>query len=257
MQQARAYLEMARPINLLPSMMLVLFGAWVRTLVCDSCMLHELHDIRAMTDDVRPTKMSVTAQASTGRSLLSLRAPAVWLVSLLSSSVAAASMVVNDYFDFRSGVDTVNAPQKVSGNLLPYTILLCAWCACSLGKHVREGDRKSVSVLCFCLPQPLPSGLIPADGALLLSFLLYVGVLLATCFLVGGRCDWCIALLLQAWCPARSVLSTRQRQRCIQLDDLLICCMHISGPAAPAHGDRAERSRHAALHATAEAAYWH
>lgn len=52
-------------------------------------------------------------QASTGRSLLSLRAPAVWLVSLLSSSVAAASMVLNDYFDFRSGADTVNAPQKV------------------------------------------------------------------------------------------------------------------------------------------------
>ena len=52
-------------------------------------------------------------QASTGRSLLSLRAPAVWLVSLLSSSVAAASMVLNDYFDFRSGADAVNAPQKV------------------------------------------------------------------------------------------------------------------------------------------------
>lgn len=44
---------------------------------------------------------------------MSLRAPAVWLVSLLSSSVAAASMVVNDYFDFRSGADAVNSPQKV------------------------------------------------------------------------------------------------------------------------------------------------
>lgn len=107
-QRASAYLEMARPINLLPSMMLVLFGAW----------------------------------ASTGRSLVSLRAPAVWLVSLLSSSVAAASMVVNDYFDFRSGADAVNSPQK-----------------------------------------PLPRGLVTPDGALLFGFVLYVGVLLATCFM--------------------------------------------------------------------------
>lgn len=39
---------------------------------------------------------------------------AVWLVSLMSGSIAVASVVVNDYFDFISGADVVNAPSKVT-----------------------------------------------------------------------------------------------------------------------------------------------
>lgn len=121
------------------------------------------------------------AQASSGRSLLSLRAPAVWLVSLLSSSVAAASMVVNDYFDFRSGADVVNAPQKVGCAANAQQQFVCGIpAACQCATHLSY----SFTMRCSVVLQPLPSGMVPPDGALLLSFVLYVGVLLATCFMV-------------------------------------------------------------------------
>ena len=42
---------------------------------------------------------------------------AVWLVSFIASGVAVASVVVNDYFDFRSGADNINSPQKASKDL--------------------------------------------------------------------------------------------------------------------------------------------
>ena len=46
-----------------------------------------------------------------GHTLTPLLSPAVWLMALLSGSVAVASCVVNDYFDLRT--DTINAPHKV------------------------------------------------------------------------------------------------------------------------------------------------
>lgn len=101
-----AYWQMARPINLLPSLMLVLVGAW----------------------------------AGSGRSLAAFSSWPVWLMSLLSGGVAVASVIVNDYFDYASGVDVTNAPSK-----------------------------------------PLPSGVVPPDGALLLSSVLYMTVLVAAC----------------------------------------------------------------------------
>ena len=70
---------MARPINFLPSVLLVLVGA--------------------LTGSARPA--------------LALHSATVWVVSLAASGVSAASMMVNDYFDWRSGVDGVNSPQKV------------------------------------------------------------------------------------------------------------------------------------------------
>jgi geranylgeranylglycerol-phosphate geranylgeranyltransferase len=145
---------MARPVNLLPSMMLVLFGAW----------------------------------ASTGRSLLSLRAPAVWLVSLLSSSVAAASMVLNDYFDFRSGADVVNAPQK-----------------------------------------PLPRGLVTPDGALLFGFVLYIGVLLAACFM--GELALRIVIALSA---AATLLYTPVLKRLTGIKNATVAAVITASPLAGA-----------------------
>lgn len=48
----------------------------------------------------------------------------VWLISLLSGGVAVASVVVNDYFDFK--VDAANAPHKPlpSGAVAPDIALL-------------------------------------------------------------------------------------------------------------------------------------
>ncbi|KAK9838465.1 hypothetical protein WJX81_001046 [Elliptochloris bilobata] len=97
---------MARPINLLPSCLLVFIGAW----------------------------------AGVGHALRPLLLPAVWLMALLSGGVAVASCVVNDYFDLRS--DTINAPHK-----------------------------------------PLPSGIVPPDGALLLASSVYIAVLVAACLM--------------------------------------------------------------------------
>ena len=48
----------------------------------------------------------------------------MWVTSLLSSGVAVASVVVNDYFDFASGVDGVNSPDKVG--LRHY---VATWCS--------------------------------------------------------------------------------------------------------------------------------
>jgi hypothetical protein len=43
------------------------------------------------------------AQAGSGRDLAALRAPGVWLMSLLSGGIAVSSCVFNDYFDVQVG----------------------------------------------------------------------------------------------------------------------------------------------------------
>ena len=58
-------MQIARPINLLPSLLLVVIGALT---------------------------------GSKGRALLTLRSAAVWIVSVISGGVAVASVSVNDYF---------------------------------------------------------------------------------------------------------------------------------------------------------------
>eukprot|EP00891_Asterochloris_glomerata_P005209 jgi/Astpho2/5209/fgenesh1_pg.00074_%23_30_t len=70
-------MQIARPINLLPSLLLVVIGALT---------------------------------GSKGRALLTLRSAAVWIVSVISGGVAVASVSVNDYFD--RTVDAANAPWK-------------------------------------------------------------------------------------------------------------------------------------------------
>ncbi len=64
-------------------------------------------------------------QAGTGHSVQLLGNGRVWLVSLMSAGVAAASCIANDYFDFISGNDVTNAPAKV--------------CICSIETFVHAG----------------------------------------------------------------------------------------------------------------------
>lgn len=54
------------------------------------------------------------AQAGAGHSLAALLKGKVVVMALISMSVAVASCVVNDYFDFAAGVDALNAPNKVT-----------------------------------------------------------------------------------------------------------------------------------------------
>lgn len=87
-----AYMQLMRMHNMVPSLLLVLIGAW----------------------------------AGTGRSLAFLSSKTVWAMSLMSGGVAVASVVVNDYFDYAAGVDGVNAPDKPipSGTIAPDAALL-------------------------------------------------------------------------------------------------------------------------------------
>lgn len=111
------------------------------------------------------------AQTGAHHALRPLLMPAVWLMALLSGGVAVASCVVNDYFDMRS--DTINAPHKV-----PLVPLGC----------LPVTSRLELTHQLFA--QPLPSGVVPPDGALLLASSVYMFVLIAACLLVraGAGC---------------------------------------------------------------------
>lgn len=113
---------MARPINLLPSTLLVFVGAWVGcscpgpTPLISCTFAPEICGARSP----EPERVHHVAhvpprwpQAGTGRTVQLLGCGTVWLVSVMSGSIAVASVVVNDYFDFISGADVVNAPSKV------------------------------------------------------------------------------------------------------------------------------------------------
>lgn len=122
--QAQAIMQLARIHNLLPSFLLVMVGAW----------------------------------AGTGRSLLALKAPGVWLMSLLSGGIAVSSCVFNDYFDIQ--VDMKNAPDKplASGAVKPdAALLLSSALYCSV-----------LIVACFLEPSQLRSIIALSAGATLL-----------------------------------------------------------------------------------------
>ena len=102
------YLRMARPINLLPSALLVFVGAWVRATTTP----WQMH--RGLVKHYHAKPRVVLLQTGTGHSVQLLGNGRVWLVSLMSAGVAAASCIANDYFDFISGNDVTNAPAKVS-----------------------------------------------------------------------------------------------------------------------------------------------
>jgi hypothetical protein len=77
LREVQAYLDMARLVNVLPSILLVLVGA-----------------------------------ACAAQSVAALAVPRVWAIALASAAISVSSVVVNDYFDFKAGVDVANAPEK-------------------------------------------------------------------------------------------------------------------------------------------------
>eukprot|EP00951_Prasinocladus_malaysianus_P005085 scaffold36193_cov49-Prasinocladus_malaysianus.AAC.2 len=95
---------MARLQNLLPAFFLTLLGAW------SADHIHLMF-----------------YQTGTGRCTSAvLSCPTVFTVALVSGGISVASMLINDYFDWASGVDGVNAPTKplVSGEVSPNAVLL-------------------------------------------------------------------------------------------------------------------------------------
>jgi hypothetical protein len=76
-EEVQAYVTMSRVHNVVPSFLLVVVGAF--------CACHRV-DI--------------------------LLIPTVWVMAVTSAGIAISSMVVNDYFDWRAGVDVINKPDK-------------------------------------------------------------------------------------------------------------------------------------------------
>ena len=106
-------MQIARPINLLPSLLLVVIGALT---------------------------------GSKGRTLLTLRSAAVWIVSVISGGVAVASVSVNDYFGECS--DSLCHETCLSALLRckwAQTLTAC-WCCCGLACH----DAKVTHGLFVC-----------------------------------------------------------------------------------------------------------
>jgi len=118
---------MARPINLIPSYLLVLLGAW----------------------------------AAGGRSLFALAHVSVWVIAGISSSIALASCVVNDYFDFTTGLDTLNAPNKP----LPSGAV-----ASELALAVGAAAYIAVLTIACLLPDPRLRFIIAASAAITLLY---------------------------------------------------------------------------------------
>lgn len=104
------YLKLARIHNMVPSMLLVVVGAW----------------------------------AGGGHSLSAVQHWSVWAMSLISAGIALASCVVNDYFDRL--VDATNAPDKPlpSGAIAPDAALLLSsvlYCGCLIAACLMEPSR--------------------------------------------------------------------------------------------------------------------
>lgn len=105
-----SYLKLARIHNMVPSMLLVVVGAW----------------------------------AGAGHSLSAVQRWSVWFMSLISAGIAVASVVVNDYFDLK--LDTTNAPDKPlpSGAIAPDAALLLSsvlYCGCLIAACLMEPSR--------------------------------------------------------------------------------------------------------------------
>ncbi|CAI5505562.1 unnamed protein product, partial [Closterium sp. Naga37s-1] len=101
---------------------------------------------------------ATTATAAAAASLPALPvwlSPRVLLVAALSGSIALASMVVNDVFDWQIGSDRVNSPAKplVSGAVHPYDAEPAAGCLYTL------------IVLAACQLEPLPLRMLVAGPA--------------------------------------------------------------------------------------------
>ncbi|CAI5975270.1 unnamed protein product, partial [Closterium sp. NIES-64] len=157
-------LALSRPHNFLPSVLLVLLGAFLGASSAGSgtaAMTAATANISATAAAAAKTAAATAATAATATAAASLPALPVWLsprvllVAALSGSIALASMVVNDVFDWQIGSDRVNSPAKplVSGAVHPYDAELAAGCLYSL------------IVLAACQLEPLPLRMLVAGAA--------------------------------------------------------------------------------------------
>eukprot|EP00882_Tetradesmus_deserticola_P001428 GHRQ01001544.1.p1 GENE.GHRQ01001544.1~~GHRQ01001544.1.p1 ORF type:complete len:398 (+),score=162.08 GHRQ01001544.1:442-1635(+) len=109
-EQLSTYLKLARIHNLVPSVILVVVGAW----------------------------------AGSGHRVAAVQSISVWLMGLISGGMAVASCVVNDYFDLK--IDASNAPDKPlpSGAIAPDAALLLSsllYCGCLIAACLMEPSR--------------------------------------------------------------------------------------------------------------------
>eukprot|EP00197_Chlamydomonas_leiostraca_P013844 CAMPEP_0202867674 /NCGR_PEP_ID=MMETSP1391-20130828/9561_1 /ASSEMBLY_ACC=CAM_ASM_000867 /TAXON_ID=1034604 /ORGANISM="Chlamydomonas leiostraca, Strain SAG 11-49" /LENGTH=313 /DNA_ID=CAMNT_0049547737 /DNA_START=559 /DNA_END=1500 /DNA_ORIENTATION=+ len=110
-KEIASYMSMARLHNLVPSMALVLLGAW----------------------------------AGGGRRPDILLSPLVWAMAVASAGVTCASMMINDYFDWASGTDIINSPNKPlpAGHVTPDRAVLVA-----------SSLYVAVLIIACCMPSP-------------------------------------------------------------------------------------------------------
>ncbi|WIA21293.1 hypothetical protein OEZ85_000526 [Tetradesmus obliquus] len=109
-ERLSTYLKLARIHNLVPSVILVIVGAW----------------------------------AGSGHRVSAVQSISVWLMGLISGGMAIASCVVNDYFDLK--IDASNAPDKPlpSGAIAPDAALLLSsllYCGCLIAACLMEPSR--------------------------------------------------------------------------------------------------------------------
>ncbi|GJP55610.1 hypothetical protein CLOM_g14560 [Closterium sp. NIES-68] len=156
-------LALSRPHNFLPSVLLVVLGAFLA-----SSSAGMIPDITTATATAAAaTSAATTAAAATAAAAAATPAlpalpalppwlsPRVLLVAALSGSIALASMIANDVFDWQIGSDRVNSPSKplVSGAVHPHDAELAAGCLYSL------------IVLAACQLEPAPLRMLVAGAA--------------------------------------------------------------------------------------------
>lgn len=150
-QAVQAYLSMARLQNVVPSLLLVFLGA-----LCASRTWHVV------------------------------AIPTVWAMAAVSAGIAVSSVVVNDYFDWRAGIDGINSPDKP----LP---------RCGTGAQHRHAARAhhagALRVRCTCPFSivPVRRGVVSPDGAVLFASAFYIIALMIACALDAALLRWTVA----------------------------------------------------------------
>lgn len=61
---------------------------------------------------VKACGMVLASAAAAAQSLAAALVPTVWAAAAVTALITAGSMMVNDYFDWKTGVDAVNDPRR-------------------------------------------------------------------------------------------------------------------------------------------------
>ncbi|EKX47689.1 hypothetical protein GUITHDRAFT_49490, partial [Guillardia theta CCMP2712] len=131
--------------------------------------------------------LSLAGSLFASRSLACLADPLVWLVALFSASVGVGSMLINDYFDYRSGADAYKSNPMAEGTVHPEQALLAAsswylmsfFFACILLESFQLRALVSVSLLLTFLYTPLLKGVLFLKN-------LVVAFVIAQAIVLGG-----------------------------------------------------------------------